>query len=98
MVVPITNNQFSPPIIKGVEDTGHARGYNLVLCNTEDSSEREDAYLRVLRSRQVHGILIASSFMADATIAELPRRRLPFALVNRGTRGTDHLAAPVHNA
>src|SRR2546428_5747364 len=97
MLVPNIDNPFFPPIIKGVEDTAHARGYNLVLCNTEDSSEREDAYLRVLRERQVDGILIASSFMADATIAELRRDRFPFVLVNRGTRGTDDLAVLVDN-
>jgi len=97
MLVPNIDNPFFPPIIKGVEDTAHARGYNLVLCNTEDSSEREDAYLRVLRSRQVDGILIASSFMADGTIAELRRDRFPFVLVNRGTRGTDDLAVLVDN-
>ena len=97
MLVPNIDNPFFPPIIKGVEDTAHARGYNLVLCNTEDSSEREDAYLRVLRERQVDGILIASSFMADATIAELRRDRFPFVLVNRGTRGADDLAVLVDN-
>ena len=98
MLVPNIDNPLFPPIIKGVEDTGHARGYNLVLCNTEDSSEREDAYLRVLRERQVDGILIASSFMADATIGELRRDRFPFVLVNRGSRGADDLAVLVDNA
>jgi LacI family transcriptional regulator len=97
MLVPNIDNPLFPPIIKGVEDTAHSRGYNLVLCNTEDSSEREDAYLRVLRERQVDGILIASSFMADSSIAELRRDRFPFVLVNRGGRGADDLAVLVDN-
>ena len=97
MLVPNIDNPLFPPIIKGVEDTAHSRGYNLVLCNTEDSSEREDAYLRVLRERQVDGILIASSFMADSSIAELRRDRFPFVLVNRGGRAADDLAVVVDN-
>src|SRR3989454_12011595 len=97
MLIPDITNPFFPPIIKGAEDTAHARGYNLILCNTEDSSEREAAYLRVLRERQVDGLLIASSFMADSTIAELRRDRFPFVLVNRGSWGANDLAVLVDN-
>ncbi|TMG41838.1 MAG: LacI family transcriptional regulator [Chloroflexi bacterium] len=97
MLVPNIDNPLFPPIIKGVEDVAHARGYNLILCNTEDSSEREATYLRVLRERQVDGLLIASSFMADSTIAELRRDRFPFVLVNRGSRGANDLAVLVDN-
>jgi LacI family transcriptional regulator len=97
MLVPNIDNPLFPPIIKGVEDIAHARGYNLILCNTEDSSEREATYLRVLRERQVDGLLIASSFMADSTIAELRRDRFPFVLVNRGSRGANDLAVLVDN-
>jgi LacI family transcriptional regulator len=97
MLVPNIDNPLFPPIIKGVEDTAHSRGYNLVLCNTEDSSEREESYLRVLRERQVDGVLIASSFMADSTIAELRRDKFPFVLVNRGSRAADDLSVVVDN-
>lgn len=97
MLVPNIDNPLFPPIIKGVENTARARGYNLILCNTENSSEREDEYLRVLRERQVDGVLIASSFMGDATIAELRRDHFPFVLVNRGSRNVDDLAVLVDN-
>src|SRR2546428_12583538 len=97
MLIPNITTPFFPPIIKGAEDTAHARGYNVILCNTEDSSEREATYLRVLRERQVDGLLIASSFTADSTIAELRRDRFPFVLVNRGSRGADDLALPLGN-
>ncbi|TLZ31685.1 MAG: LacI family transcriptional regulator, partial [Gammaproteobacteria bacterium] len=51
----------------------------------------------MLRERQVDGLLIASSFMADATIAELRRDHFPFVLVNRGSRGANDLAVLVDN-
>jgi LacI family transcriptional regulator len=93
LVANITNPLF-PGIIKGVDDAGHARGYNLVLCNTEDKSEREATYLRVLGERHVDGVLIASSFTAEATLAGLRRQRFPFVLVNRGTRRDDLSVQP----
>jgi len=98
MLIPDITNPFFPPIIKGAEDTAHARGYNVILCNTEDSSEREATYLRVLRERQVDGLLIASSFTADTVIADLRKERFPFVLVNRGSsRGADDLGVLADN-
>ena len=89
MLVPDIANPFFPPIIRGAEDVALSRGYALVLCNTEDVPEREAAYLRVLRERQVDGLLIASSRMSDAVITRLRRDRFPFVLVNRSAKGAE---------
>ena len=89
MLVPDITNPLFPPIIKGAEDAARARGYNLILCNTEDAPEREATYLRVLRERQVDGLLIASSRMSDGTITALRRDGFPFVLVNRSARGAE---------
>jgi LacI family transcriptional regulator len=98
MLISNITNPLFPPIIKAVDDTGHARGYNLVLCNTEDKSEREATYLQVLSDSHVDGLLIASSFTADATLAGLRRDRFPFVLVNRGTRRGEDLCVQPDNA
>jgi LacI family transcriptional regulator len=98
MLVPDITNPVFPSIIKGVEGAAHARGYHLILCNTDDSYEREASYLRVLREWRVDGILIASSSTADATIAELRREKVPFVLLNSASRGSgDDLAVVPDN-
>jgi DNA-binding LacI/PurR family transcriptional regulator len=86
-----------PSIIKGVEGAAHTRGYHLILCNTDDSFEREASYLRVLREWRVDGILIASSSTADSTIAELRREKVPFVLLNSASRAHDDLAVTPDN-
>jgi LacI family transcriptional regulator len=97
MLVPDITNPVFPPIIKGVEGAAHARGYHLILCNTDDSFEREASYLRVLKEWRVDGILIASSSTADSTIAELRREKVPFVLVNSASRASDDLAVVPDN-
>jgi len=97
MLVPDITNPFFPPIIRGAEEAARARGYELVLCNTDDSPEREDASLRLLRERQADGLLIATSRMADATLDTVRRERFPFVLVNRGSRVAADLAVEVDN-
>lgn len=89
LLVPDITNPFFAPIMRGAEDVALARGYSLILCNTEDVPAREAAYLRVLRERQVDGLLIASSRMSDATITGLRREGFPFVLVNRSARGAE---------
>ena len=97
MLVPDITNPVFPSIIKGVEGAAHARGYHLILCNTEDSYEREASYLRVLREWRVDGILIASSSTAESTIAELRREKFPFVLLNSASRPSDDLAVMPDN-
>jgi LacI family transcriptional regulator len=97
MLVPDITNPVFPSIIKGVEGASHTRGYHLILCNTDDSFEREASYLRVLREWRVDGILIASSSTADSTIAELRREKVPFVLLNTASRASDDLAVVPDN-
>jgi len=97
MLVPDITNPFFPPIIRGAEEAARERGYELVLCNTDDSPERETALLRLLRERQADGVLVATSRMADATVADVRREHFPFVLVNRGSRVPADLSVEVDN-
>jgi len=97
MLVPDIANTFLAGIIKGAEEAAHERGYALVLCNTGDLPEREATYVRVLREREVDGILVASTRLAAATVDALRADRFPFVLVNRGAGGADDLAVTVEN-
>ena len=98
MLVPDIANTFLAGIIKGAEEAAHQRGYTLVLCNTGDLPEREATYIRVLREREVDGVLVASTRMADETVAALRADAFPFVLVNRAAGGTDDLVVTVDNA
>src|SRR5512140_2121295 len=97
MLVPDITNPFFPPIIRGAEEAARERGYELVLCNTDDLPDRETASLRLLRERQADGLLIATSRMANATVTSVRRERVPFVVVKRGSRSTADLSVEVDN-
>ena len=97
MLVPDIANTFLAGIIKGAEEAAHERGYTLILCNTGDVPEREATYIRVLREREVDGILVASTRLADTTVEGLRADRFPFVLVNRAAGGRDDLVVTVDN-
>lgn len=58
VVVPDIANPFFAAVVKGAESVSRDDGYQLFLCNTEESIERERVVLRTLAAR-VDGFILA---------------------------------------
>ena len=58
MIVPDITNPFFPSVVRGAEDVAFQNGYRLVLCNSDNDSGKESAYLRELRSYRPSGLII----------------------------------------
>jgi LacI family transcriptional regulator len=85
MVVPDIANPFFPSVVRGAEDAAQKHGYNLLLCNSDDTLEKEESALELLISKRVDGILLtktAQDFTPSLRrmITEL---NTPFVLVMR---------------
>src|SRR3979409_1061802 len=53
----------------GAIEAGAApRGYQVLLCNTDGSPDRQRAHLHSLMARRVDGVILASSFLKDAAV------------------------------
>ena len=61
IVIPDLMHSFFVEIIAGVEPVASDRGYGLLLCSSDESSEKERSELRLLHGRQVDGIILAPS-------------------------------------
>ena len=61
VVVPDIANPFFPLVVRGAEDAAQTRGYNVLLCNSDDSQEREESALELLLSKRVDGILLTKA-------------------------------------
>ncbi|WIV12229.1 LacI family DNA-binding transcriptional regulator [Proteiniborus sp. MB09-C3] len=60
LIIPDVMNLFFSELAKGVEDSADKRGYSLILCNTDNSTDKEKKYLQVLQSKRVDGIIITA--------------------------------------
>lgn len=58
-VVPDITNPFFTDLVRGVEDVVREDGYLLVLCNSDETANKENSYLHALVDQQVAGIVIA---------------------------------------
>ncbi|HEV8635723.1 MAG TPA: LacI family DNA-binding transcriptional regulator [Chloroflexota bacterium] len=83
MLVPDVTNPFFAVLLRAVEDAASEAGYNVILCNTDDSPARLETHLRVLSEGHVDGLLLATAHRRDPAVESLRRRRLPYVLVNR---------------
>jgi len=83
VVIPDITNPFFAALFRGVEDGASPRGYNVLLCNTDGSPERQRSHLQSLHARQVDGVILASSYLNDPAVRWLRNQRIPYVLVNR---------------
>src|SRR5260370_23459560 len=77
LIVSDIRNPFFASVARGVEDVAQERGYTLVLCNSDDSAERETACLNALETRAVDGVLLASAGVAGTHPAPVVRGEHP---------------------
>jgi DNA-binding LacI/PurR family transcriptional regulator len=61
LVVPDITSTFWTSIARGVEDEAWTRGYSVFICNTDEDSVKERAYVDKLLQRRVDGVLIVPS-------------------------------------
>ncbi len=59
LIVPDIENPFFTTLARGVEDLTWGAGHSLVLCNTDDNSDKEDSYLRIAVSENMAGVIVA---------------------------------------
>jgi LacI family transcriptional regulator len=83
VVIPDVTNPFFAALFRGVEDGALARGYNVLLCNTDGSPERQRSHIHSLHTRRVDGVILASSVLKDLSVRWLRHQRIPHVLVNR---------------
>ncbi len=86
MLNPDIINPFYAHLFRSVERTASAAGYDVILCNTEESSARFRHIVETLAEGHVDGLLIATAQETDPAIEWLRERKLPYVLLNRSRK------------
>jgi LacI family transcriptional regulator len=82
-------NPFFPDVARGVEDCARANGYNLVLCNTDETPSMEKHYLSLLKGRKIDGFIIAPTADGIKNLKGLIDERIPIVLIDRKVEGVE---------
>ena len=78
------DNPAHTKIIKNVEQTANDRGYQVILCNTDNSLQKEEKYFELLNRNLVDGAIIVGGQLTDKNILKtVLDEKAPLVLVNR---------------
>ena len=89
LIIPNILNPFFPEVARAAEDTANKLGYNLILCNTDNSREKEKEYYEMLFNKQVDGMIICSYTSAPEELLALIDRGMPLVILDREFNGYD---------
>ncbi len=89
LIVPDNVNQFFAEMARGIENYGFAAGYNVILCNSGGDTSKELAYLDMLISKWVDGVIYMTADMHREHLQPLLDRRVPLVTFDRDYEGID---------
>jgi LacI family transcriptional regulator len=87
------NFPFFADVAQAIEDAGFQQGYSVILCNADGSEAKEKAYIEVLLSKQVDGLLYISSGSPGEPLLAVLEAGVPVVVLDREVEGiaVDHV-------
>lgn len=98
VVVADIENPFFATAVRAISDVAHARGFEVIVTNSDEDLTTERAVVRVLFERRIDGLIIAPAASDHGEhLSELLTRGLPIVLIDRTAAGLAADAVLVDN-
>lgn len=97
LIVSDIANSFYSKIARHIEDVAEANGYNIITCSTDENIQRELRIIRLLRSKQIDGLIISSSQENAEEFLRMKEEGFPVVLIDRYFEGVEIPAVVVNN-
>ena len=95
LVVPDVSNPFFTEVARGVEDAASKREYAVFLCNSDESTSKEEKYLNALIELQVRGVLITPADSKAERLNVLRDRGIAVTLLDRESKNRSQCSVSV---
>jgi LacI family transcriptional regulator len=85
VIVPEIRNSFFATVISGIEDLAYESGYTIMVCQSDDTFERETINTRALAANRVAGMLVSVSQETDdfTHLRQVLAQGVPIVLFDR---------------
>ncbi len=83
LIVPDISNVFYGKLCKAIEMKASELGYDLMISNSYEDSEREVKLINKLLSKSIDGLILASSLENQNELEFLKKRNFPLVLIDR---------------
>lgn len=83
VTVPDISNPFFARLVCCIERHARAKGYSIILADSQEDQAIERESLHILRGRRVDGLIVSPVGQSPENVAEIARDRTPCVLVDR---------------
>ncbi|MGP4004993.1 LacI family DNA-binding transcriptional regulator [Streptomyces sp. 4N124] len=89
LIIPDIENPFFTSLARGVEDAAQRTSLSVVLCNSDEDTDKERRYLEVALGEQMAGVIVAVASQDETDLEPLITRGVPVVAVDRRPRDAD---------
>lgn len=97
LILPSISDTFFAHIADRIESEAEKEGYSLMIAGSGSEAERENALIRLFRSKQVDGIIIAPADASGSEIDNLVASNFPVVLFDRCLAKTEASCVVIDN-
>lgn len=83
LIIPDISNEFFAHIARSIEVEARLRNYSIILCDSQDQTEKEVSLIQILIERMVDGIIVAPVGLNAGHLLELRAKKIPLVLIDR---------------
>lgn len=83
LIVADISNTFYAKIARYIEDIASKNNYNLIICSSDEKADKELALIKLLKERQVDGIIACSTLTDSKAYQKLVQQKFPVVLFDR---------------
>jgi LacI family transcriptional regulator len=87
VIVSDVGNPFFTSMVRGVEDIAQDSGYSVVLCNSDESQDKEAGYLAAAVAERMAGVVISPASTRITDVSALAGLGIPVVAVDRELTG-----------
>lgn len=83
IIIPDISNPFFAELSRSIEDTANKLDYNVILCNSDNNSQKEKRYIQLLISKLVDGVIIIPGENSLESVELLKKNGINYVYVDR---------------
>lgn len=89
MIITDIQNPFFAAVARAAEDVVHEQLYSFWLCNTDEDPNKESAYIDLMLSEHVAGVIVSPTSETDNSCQRLAQASIPIVAIDRRTLQAD---------
>lgn len=83
VIVPDCTNPFFAEISRAIDRYCFSKGYNIILCNTDNNLDQQSSYTNMLISKHIDGVIFISSDNSEEDVEKFQKHSIPIVIADR---------------